>query len=62
MSETKTEQPPAEPIRLSVAAIIDGLYFRAGSAVPFETESDVPPNLKPYVITGKLPRLPCAPA
>jgi hypothetical protein len=47
----KPEQPPAEPIRLSTGAIVDGRYFAAGSVLPFTKEADVPENLRPYIAT-----------
>jgi hypothetical protein len=52
MSETtKTEQPPPEPIRLSVNCIADGRFFCAGTPLPFQRE-DLPEALKAFISTG----------
>ena len=49
----KPPEKPAGSIVLSTAAIVDGVYFRAGEPVPYAREADPPPNLKAVVATGE---------
>jgi hypothetical protein len=49
----KPLEKSAEPIRLTTAAVIDGVYFAAGQTLPYEREEDLPPNLKGLVATGQ---------
>ena len=48
-------QPPKyhDPIKLRTAAIIDGVYYRAGEVLPYTAESELPENLRPLVATGE---------
>ena len=55
MSKTKTEQPPAESIRLRENAIVDGKFIPAGEPTPYEREEDLPAALKGLVATDDAP-------
>ena len=48
MSETQTEQPLAEPIRLSANCIVAGKFIRARDPTPYEREEDLPEALKAF--------------
>jgi hypothetical protein len=52
MSEPKT----AEPLVLSVNAIINGQFFSAGTPLPFTDESALPESLKPFVAGPDAPK------
>ena len=45
--------PPAGPIVLSVNAVIDGRFFRAGEPVPYADEKAVPDPLKPFITAAE---------
>ena len=47
----KPPEPPAE-IRLTTACIISGQYYAAGETLPFQSESELPPNLQGLTATG----------
>ncbi len=56
MSKTEAPEPPSAVI-LSVNAIIEGVFYRAGTPLPYQSEKDLPPNLQPFVATGQEPSL-----
>ena len=51
MSKPEAPEPPPAVV-LSVNAIIGGVFYAAGSALPFTSESDLPTSLKAFVATG----------
>jgi hypothetical protein len=40
-----------DPVRITTGTIISGVYYRAFETLPFERESDLPPNLRALVST-----------
>jgi hypothetical protein len=53
-----SKQAAVEPVRLSTNCIVDGVFIRAGEALPFEREEDLPPNLKAVAAAGEAEFLP----
>jgi hypothetical protein len=54
MSKPEAPEPPPAVV-LSVNAIIAGVFYRAGTALPFENENALPESLKPFVATAEAP-------
>ena len=50
-----SEPNPAEPLMLSVNAIINGTFFSAGTPLPFGSESELPESLRPFLATAAAP-------
>jgi hypothetical protein len=50
----QTPPPETQPIRISANTILDGQFYKRGEPLPFSKVEDLPPNLKPYVISGEL--------
>ena len=48
----KQPESPA-PIRISTNAIIRNKFNNRGEPLPFERVEDLPPNLRPLVVTGE---------
>jgi hypothetical protein len=45
-------EPPAV-IRISTNCIVNNRFYKVGEALPFENIDDLPPNLKPLVVSGE---------
>jgi hypothetical protein len=52
MPKPKPPEPPAV-IRISANTILDGKFYKRGEPLPFSKVEDLPPNLKPLVVTGE---------
>ena len=48
----KPTEPPAV-IRISTNTIVDGKFYKVGEPLPFTKVEDLPPNLRPLVVTGE---------
>jgi hypothetical protein len=50
----KQAEAPGKAIRLSTNTILNGKFVNAGEPLPVSRIEDLPPNLKPLVVTGDL--------
>ena len=52
MKPKPTELPSEQqPIRLSVNTLLDGKFIPAGEPLPVSSSDDLPPTLRPFVVT-----------
>jgi hypothetical protein len=56
MSKPEASEPPPAVV-LNVSAIVGGVFYGAGTPLPYENENDLLASLKPFIATGEEPSL-----